>query len=126
MSFLRKDRWQRAMLFVIGSVLSCGTLFGQSDSASISGFVKDPSGGVVPEAQVTLINEATGIERRTKTAENGYYVFTPVSSGVYTITAEHQGFKKSSLKQSKVDANMAATADVVLRVGEKCRNRLRS
>ncbi len=101
------------------ATLFCGTLlFSQSDNSSISGFVKDPTGAVVPGAPVALINEATGIERKSQTNETGYYVFTPIPSGMYTVAVEVPGFKKSSLTKIKIDANIPATVDVTLAVGE--------
>lgn len=118
MSFLRKECLRQAKLFAIAGFLLCGTLLAQSDNASVSGFLKDSSGAVISNGRVTLTNEATGTERRTQTGENGYYVFTPVPSGTYTVAAESPGFKKSSRIQNKVDANMAATVDLTLEVGD--------
>ena len=106
------------MLLALAGVLFSGTLLGQSDNASVSGFVKDPTGAVIPDVKVTLTNEATGVDRSVKTAENGYYVFTAVPSGVYTVVAEATGFKKISSTKNKIDANMAATVDLTLQVGE--------
>src|SRR5690349_1865363 len=56
-------------LLLLASV--CATLFAQSDLSSVSGFVRDASNAVVPAAQVTLTNEATGAERSTKTNDAG-------------------------------------------------------
>src|SRR5689334_7750872 len=88
------------VLVLLGSV--CATLFAQSDLSSVSGFVRDASNAMVPGAQVTLTNEATGGERSTKTNESGYYVFTPVPAGNYTVTVELAGFKKLTRTNNKV------------------------
>jgi hypothetical protein len=113
-SLLRKG----ASIALILLVFVCATLFAQSDLSSVSGFVRDASNAMVPGAQVTITNEATGVVRSTKTNESGYYVFTPVAAGNYTITVELAGFKKSARTNNKVDANIAATVDMVLQVGE--------
>jgi hypothetical protein len=47
--------------------------FAQSDVASISGFVRDASGSVVPEARVTIKNEGVEFERALLTNNEGYY-----------------------------------------------------
>ncbi len=91
--------------------------FAQSDTAQISGFVKDATGAVVPKASVTIKNEATGLERKTTTNESGYYVVANLPPGFYTVTVEATGFKKAVKTQNKLDANIATTVDVALEVG---------
>ncbi len=67
----------------------------QLDFGSITGFVKDPSGSVVPKAKVTVINEATSQEKVTAANDSGYFVVTNLIPGTYTVSAELAGFKKS-------------------------------
>ena len=50
-----------------------GLLLAQSDSAQISGFVKDPSGAVVPGAKISITSQTKGSERRATTNGQGYY-----------------------------------------------------
>jgi hypothetical protein len=69
-------------------------LSAQSDLGSISGYVKDPSGAVVPSAKVMVRNQ-TGIERQATTNESGYYVITNIPPGLYIMSAEAAGFKRS-------------------------------
>src|SRR5207247_8049322 len=59
--------------------------FGQSDTAQVSGFVKDASGAGVSKAIIAVANEKTGLERRTTTNDSGYYIVTSVPTGTYTI-----------------------------------------
>ena len=99
------------------SVFCLNVAFAQSDFGSISGFVKDPSGAVVPKAQVSVKNEATGTERRTNTNESGYYTVTNIPAGLYTITAEAAGFKKYESMRNKLDPSGALAVDVTLVVG---------
>jgi hypothetical protein len=44
-----------------------GTVFAQSDNGSISGFVRDPTGAIVPNANVTVREHATATERKAAT-----------------------------------------------------------
>lgn len=92
-------------------------LLGQSDTASLSGTVRDSSGAVVPGANVTVKNEATSFERRTTTNTNGYYVATSLPPGTYTVNVEATGFKKSIITGKKVDAAVAASLDISIDVG---------
>jgi len=99
------------------AVLLSGTLaFAQSDQGSISGFVRDPSGAVVPQAKVSVKNE-TGQERQVTANDSGYYAVTNIPPGVYTIRAEAAGFKKTEIGGNKLDASSALSADIALTVG---------
>ncbi|HLJ15147.1 MAG TPA: carboxypeptidase regulatory-like domain-containing protein [Bryobacteraceae bacterium] len=91
--------------------------YGQSDYGSIVGFVKDPSGSVVPKAKVTVKNEATGVENQTNANESGYYVVPNIPPGIYTLTVESAGFKKFESAHNKLDPNSTLSADAILAVG---------
>ncbi|MGH8248531.1 MAG: carboxypeptidase regulatory-like domain-containing protein, partial [Gammaproteobacteria bacterium] len=111
----------RSILVVFSCVLVCLLLatgaFAQSDTAQISGYVKDATGAMVPNANVTLKHETTGFERQGKTNETGYYVVSNLPPGYYSLTVEAPGFKKYIKTQNKLDANIPATIDAVLEVG---------
>jgi hypothetical protein len=98
-------------------LLAANMAYGQSDTAQLSGFVKDSSGAVVANVKVTLRNEATGLERQLTTNQDGYYVSASLPPGFYTLTAEAAGFKKSIKTQNKLDASIASTIDLTLEVG---------
>jgi hypothetical protein len=89
----------------------------QSDYGSITGFVRDSSGGVVPKAHVTVRNETTGTEQATTTNDAGYYVISNMPPSTYTISVESQGFKKSVSTNNKLDPSSALSADATLTVG---------
>ena len=86
--------------------------------ATLRGTVKDPAGAVVPDASVVLVNERTKDERKTKTNNEGLYVFTAVTPDTYTLRVEATGFK--TLNQSKVllEANSVRGNDVSLELGQ--------
>ncbi|MDQ2899902.1 MAG: Plug and carboxypeptidase regulatory-like domain-containing protein, partial [Acidobacteriota bacterium] len=90
--------------------------FAQSDLGSIQGFVKDPSGAVVPNAKVTVANQ-TGLERQATSNESGTYAITNVPPGVYSIAVEAPGFKKYESTNNKLDPSATLGVDVVLTVG---------
>ena len=75
-----------AIVFLFGSLA-----YSQSDYGSITGFAKDPSGAVVPNAKVTVKNEGTGEERSSLTNESGYFVVPNLQPSYYTVTAEVSG-----------------------------------
>jgi hypothetical protein len=115
MSFVRSS-W--LLPGIAAMMFSAFSLYGQSDNGSIVGFVKDPSGAVIPKAKVSLKNEATGVETSTATNESGYYVVNSIPAGFYTVAAEATGFKKSDVVHNQLDADQTLSVDVPLQVGQ--------
>jgi hypothetical protein len=110
--------YRRSMVLAISALFLCSvSLVAQSDSGSIVGFVKDQSGAVIPNALLTLKNEATNIERQATANEAGYYVFTSVPPGLHSVAAEAKGFKKVEVKHNKLDPNSSLAVDVSLQIG---------
>jgi len=93
------------------------TAFAQSDNATVSGIVKDPTGAVIPKAKVVLKNQSTGLTREATTNESGNYVIPTVPPGYYTVTMEATGFKKYESKDNKVDPGTPANFSGALQVG---------
>src|SRR5262245_33425459 len=102
---------------VLVAAAVCPMLFAQSDTGSLSGFVKDSTGSGIPAANVVITSESSGVERRTKTNENGYYIVPVLPTGYYTVTVEVSWFKRFHQTKNKLDPNVAATVDVTLEVG---------
>src|SRR3981189_3554547 len=84
-------------------------LVAQSDTASITGFVRDASGAVIPNANVVIRNESTGADRKTVSNRTGYYIVPNLTPGMYTISVDAAGFKKFESTQNKLDPNITAT-----------------
>ncbi|HEV2273166.1 MAG TPA: carboxypeptidase-like regulatory domain-containing protein, partial [Acidobacteriaceae bacterium] len=89
-------------------------LFGQVDEGAITGTVQDPSGAVVPNAQVTLLNTDVGLTLETVTNSSGSYTFSPVRIGHYTVSATAQGFAKTS--QQNLQVTVAQTLQINLQL----------
>lgn len=106
-----------SVVMLCAGLWSPGTLMAQSDLGKISGFVKDPSGATVPNAKVTIRNNAMAVERQATTNESGYYVITNVPPGLYTMTVEAQGFQKFESKNNKLDPAADLVIDASLTVG---------
>jgi len=82
----------------------------QSFQASITGTVKDPSGGVVPAAQLTATEIATGTSLNTTSNEAGVYRFNGLKPGQYRLTCSVAGFKK--FEQSELTLQVNQTLEV--------------
>jgi hypothetical protein len=70
------------------------TVTAQTTSGAVVGTVTDPSGAAVVAADVTLIQPATGVQRKAQTQANGGFAFNAVDPGTYTLTVEAKGFKR--------------------------------
>ena len=111
--------WSMAMFVVFAAYLgSSPNAFAQSDLTSVVGIVYDPSGAVVPKANVTLKNQATGAERKANTNDNGAFSVTNVPAGAYTLIVEATGFKRFAQSGNQVVANVTTTLDATLNVGD--------
>ena len=114
-------RGMRTLRLLLGAmfVLLCMPLLAsaQAGRGSVSGTITDPGGAVVPDAQVALLNGATGVTLHTITTSAGLYTFISLNPGVYQVTASKAGF--ASVAQDKVTVSVDQTTEVniMLRVG---------
>ena len=91
--------------------------YGQSlTTGDITGTVTDQSGAVTPNVTVTLKSTETGQSRTTTTSGTGFYRFSLLPPGNYTLTAEATGFTKAERIVS-VGVGQVSVTDVKLQVG---------
>ena len=85
--------------------------------AGVQGTVTDTAGGVVGGATVTLTSKETNQSQSKTTSDDGFYSFTGLAPGTYSVTAEKQNFKKTIVDNVKVDAEATRGIDIVLPPG---------
>jgi hypothetical protein len=110
----------RIVLFValMTAVLATTQPLWAAVTGTILGTVTDPTGAVVPKAQVTLRNVETGAVRKTTTDLQGSYEFLSVPVGEnYLVEVEAPGFQKAEQSAIKLLVNQNFRADIHLRVG---------
>jgi len=100
------------------SIVIAGSLWAQSESASLGGTVADAGGAPMPKVVIEVRNDATGIAVRTVTDESGRYFVTGLRPALYTVTAEHAGFKKFVNAGLTLQVNQAARLDIALVIGD--------
>ncbi|HWR54728.1 MAG TPA: carboxypeptidase-like regulatory domain-containing protein [Bryobacteraceae bacterium] len=79
-------------------------LMAQNVSATLTGTVMDATTAVVGKASVALKNELSGDIRRSVSNAEGFFNFSAVPPGTYTITVELQGFSKWEARGIVLDA----------------------
>ncbi|MBA2303660.1 MAG: carboxypeptidase regulatory-like domain-containing protein [Acidobacteria bacterium] len=109
------------------AVVLCGTLCAalpvraQSATATtgvVQGTVSDPTGGVVPGVAVILTDLNTSAPRETVTSDAGYYAFSGVLPGRYSVTAALSGFQQAVVRGVAVEVNKTQNVDIKLGVGQ--------
>src|SRR5687767_14675239 len=93
------------------------TASAQAVSGTLLGNITDSSGGALPGATVIATEVETNVSRSTVANEAGYYIFSSLLNGRYTVSAEIQGFKKTVRQNVKVDVNTTIRVDLILEVG---------
>src|SRR5437763_8405346 len=109
----------RTMLMVVFCLLVTATsILAQSDTSSISGTVTDTSGALVPDAQVTIHNNATLADRTIASNENGAFTLTNLAPGDYSVRATKAGFQTTTLNDVHLDPSIGRRIDLTMKVGD--------
>src|SRR5579883_3196670 len=100
--------------FFLGSLVSLAFLtqmFAQGGATgAISGVVQDPSSAVIANAQVSIVNQDTGVLARTTTTDaTGNFSATLLPAGNYTVSVKSAGFAEGKF------------TDIVVRITETTR-----
>ncbi|MFQ5776943.1 MAG: carboxypeptidase regulatory-like domain-containing protein [Terriglobia bacterium] len=99
---------------VVGT--SAGYAQGVGASGDIRGTVTDPSGAVVPQATVVVVNADKGIRRTDVADAAGAYRVTGLPPAAYDVTAESRGFETQIRKGVVVTVGQTVIVDFQLQV----------
>ena len=109
--------WTAIVLISLLSLLTAVSAVGQSlTSGDLAGTITDPSGAVVPNAQVTAKSNESGNTQTRAANAQGYYRFALLPPGSYTVTAVSSGFQ-STQQQATVALGQAVLVNIQLQVG---------
>ncbi|MHC4178766.1 MAG: TonB-dependent receptor, partial [Planctomycetota bacterium] len=109
---------KRLLTFLVGlALLAPGLASAQSIYGTLVGTVTDSSGGVVPDAAITVTNVRTGEVRVLTTDNRGSYRAVNLNPGEYTVEAQLTGFKVARFPGVLVEVGQTPRIDVVLEVG---------
>jgi hypothetical protein len=108
------------LALAISCVLAfCQAGYAQSTFGTVLGTVKDPSGSLIPDAKVDLINTGTTADRSTITKSDGSYEFVNTEIGNYKLTVEAPGFQKTEYQPFNLAARATVRIDVDLKVASQ-------
>jgi len=91
--------------------------FAQTTAGRFSGVITDPSGASVPDVKVTALSAETGLKVIETTNAEGRFVVYPLPPGVYTITAQKDGFSTFTIAGLKIDVSESVSRNIALQVG---------
>ena len=89
----------------------------QSTDATISGLIADSSGRVIPDADIVILNEATGVHYTSKTNGAGIYTASILPPGQYRVQVSKVGFKTLIKPDIVLNVQSAVALNFTLPVG---------
>jgi outer membrane receptor protein involved in Fe transport len=114
MKFRKLTIWSAVALLVLALT---SLAFGQENSGSIQGMVKDQSGAAIPGAKVTASSPILVRSLDAVTDSEGVYRFPRLPVGIYSVTVSQTGFKTSKNEDISVVLGKELTLDVSLSAG---------
>jgi hypothetical protein len=90
----------------------------QTVTGTVLGNILDASGAAVPNAQITVTNQDTGVIRTAASTADGNYNVPSLAPGKYTVEARTPGFAPSKVKDVEVNVGSNARVDLSLQVGQ--------
>ena len=116
------DLWMIRILRALCSAvfaLSLATTAAAQVGGSLSGVVKDPSGGVIPGVSVTATNTTLGTMFTHDDRWTGAVLVPEAARRRYEVTMQIDGFKPQKRTGIQVDADSALQINVTLELGEQ-------
>ncbi len=107
-------KWQVTLLGIVLSLAGAQLCWAQS--ADLSGVIRDESGGVIPNAEVSAVNETTGTVRSTTSNQQGVYTFPALGPSVYKIIVSAPGFQAVARAGVVLNAADRVVLDFVLEI----------
>ena len=115
---LHKSLEQAAILALMLAVfLTSAVKLHAQASTGITGTVTDASGAVVPNAKVTITNNATQVVNHSESNSAGTYNVPDLLPGTYTVQVESPGFQTSIHNGVLLEVGRNSTVDVALATG---------
>jgi hypothetical protein len=110
----------KLVLCVVVVLSACGALrlHAQAVGATLSGTITDPSGGVIPKADVVILNTANGETRNVSSNAEGIYSAPSLQPGNYNVTVTAAGFSKAVQNSVVLTVGGAQVLNISMQVGQ--------
>ncbi|MGE0131550.1 MAG: carboxypeptidase regulatory-like domain-containing protein [Blastocatellales bacterium] len=104
------------LLFIVILAVAAGTT-ALSQTAQVTGRISDQSGAVVPDVQITITNQKTGLTRNSVSNSEGNYTLPLLPPGEYRLAVKKEGFKPVVRPQITLNVEQVARLDFTLEAG---------
>ena len=104
-------------LLRVMALVALSSTFAYAQTATLSGVVTDTAGGVVPGANVSVVNNATKVAQESVSNTSGQFSFPALPIGTYTVTVSLEGFKTFVANEVRLLGNQVANVNATLAVG---------
>ena len=91
-------------------------LLAQTTNGVMTGLITDSTGAVVPQAQIVITEQGTGITRSTTSDQGGYYIVPQLPPGTYSLSVIKQGFAPEKHPDVQLQVNQSVTLNFKLNV----------
>jgi hypothetical protein len=105
-------------VILVVCILGTGKLHAQVAGATLTGTVKDSSGGVIPNAQVAITDVATSVVRTVSSNAAGFYIASNLLPGNYEVRVTASGFKTQLEKGITLTVGAEQQLDLLMQVGQ--------
>src|SRR5580658_10624876 len=106
-----------ALSAILAGLFSIGA-WAQTQLATVSGTITDPSGAVVPDVVVTIFSKGTGLKRSTPTDTAGEYRFAGLPTGTYSLRIAKPGFQSQVRAGIELSSANEVTINSQLAIGD--------
>src|SRR5262245_45497675 len=108
------------LVFFLALLSFCSSAPAQSQlgAGAISGSVSDSSGAVIPDAQITVLQAATGLVRQMKSNNAGQFLAPVLPPCIYTVRAAKIGFSTTEEQSLQVTVGATTNVRISLKVGD--------
>src|SRR4051812_16147179 len=113
------SRFVRVAVLLGTTAFAPTALLAQSGTSTISGIVKDTSGGTIPGAQVRVVNEDTNVVLDTLTNQEGLYRVGALVPGKYRVEVELSGFEPVIRRPIVLEVGQTLAIDVMLDIARQ-------
>ena len=113
---MMRSRYLRSLILCLLLIAALSvSSWAQAVYGGVFGTITDPHGARVVGAVVTVTDLSKNVTSTARTNESGNYSVTHLIPGIYSVKAEHQGYK-IPIQQLEVKADVAAHADFSLEI----------
>lgn len=114
MSLLKSSVNALLMLMLFGATF----IYGQSDRGTIRGTVTDQNEAAVSGAQIVATSVERNDTREVTSNDEGIFVMPELKAGLYQLSVEAAGFRRTSVENVKVDVQGTQSLQIKLEIGE--------